>query len=186
MSDPDPNVTDEDLAAMGHDELVAFLNRLYARCGEPALTVSTARASSDGELRDRIRGARRRVLAQGSERPRAASTGAVLMLAEGGRRTPPRGEDVPARRLFVLFISDDLVLARRARAICGTRGAVLISAASQARVASLVTSVTPTHVVIEGAVQIDEATVRELATRGAQVRWCRGAPEVLDALADIE
>lgn len=64
MNDPDLSVSDDALAVMRRNELVALLNRLYSRCGEPALTTSTAGASSDDELRDRIRGVRRRVLAR--------------------------------------------------------------------------------------------------------------------------
>ncbi|MBE7448609.1 MAG: hypothetical protein HS111_06915 [Kofleriaceae bacterium] len=178
-------MTDDALAAMRHGELVAMLNRLYAAAGEPAITASTASASSDGELRDRIRGVRRRLLAKASGRPPADPLDAPPA-AERPRRARPT-DDVPTRRPFVVLVSEDQALARRARASCGPRGVVLVWVASQATFAKLVTSVTPTYVVIEGAAdRIDDASVRELSARGVRFRWCRSTSEALDALAEIE
>lgn len=187
MKNLDLDVTDETLAAMRHRELVALLNRLYATCGEPALTTSTASASSDDELRDRIRGVRRRALAKAGGRRAAESVAPALPIAEGRRpASPPRGV-APARRAFVVLVSDDQALARRARSSCSARGIVLVSVASQAKLTSLVANATPTHVVIDRtAEQIEEAIVHDLTRRGARVRWCRGAQDVLDALAEIE
>jgi hypothetical protein len=184
-------MTEDALGAMHHGELVSLLNRLYARWGEPALAASTASASSDDELRDRIRGVRRRVLAKEdgrtSRRSPAESAEQARPVSDRPRQTPPRGEAGPARRAFVVLVSDDEALARRARSSCSARGIVLVWAPSAATLAKLVTSVTPTHVVIGGSAdQSDEVPVRELAARGAHVRWCRGAKEMLAALAEIE
>jgi hypothetical protein len=185
MREADLEVTDEALTTMRHRELVALLNRLYARCGEPALAASTASASSDDELRDRIRGVRRRVLAKANGRgPAVAAPG--FSAADGCRSASPARGVAPARRAFVVLVSDDQALARRARSSCSARGIVLVSVASQERLMKLITSVTPNCVVIEEAAdRVDEASVRELASRGVQVRWCRGADETLDALAEI-
>lgn len=184
---PDLEVTEETLAAMGHGELVAFLNRLYAVAGEPAITASTARASSDDELRERIRGVCRRLLAKADVRPPAEPSRATAPVAEKASRPRPAGDTTQPRRAFVVLISEDQGLARRARTSCGARGVVLVWVATQTTLAKLVTSVTPTHVVIEGAAdRIGDATVRELAARGIRFRWCRDARETLDALDEIE
>jgi hypothetical protein len=185
MSDPDLDVTDETLGEMRHDGLVALLNRLYARCGEPALKASTAHASSDDELRDSIRGVRRRLLAKARRTPESVAP--ARPPTDRPRPTPPRGAASPARRAFVVLVSHDQALARRARANCSARGVVLVWVASETTLAKLASSVTPTHVVIEGlSDRIDEASVRALAARGVEVHWCRGADEALEALAQIE
>lgn len=184
--DPDLDVSEDALASMDHGELVALVDRLYARCGEPALAASTARASSDDELRDRICSVRRRVLAKAGGRRPVESAGTASSGADS-RRPASAGEATAHRRAFVVLVSDDQALARRARASCGARGVVVVWVASQATLAKLVSSVTPTHVVIDGSAhRIDDASVRDLAARGAQVRWCRGAQATLDALAEIE
>lgn len=184
--DPDLDVSEDALASMDHGELVALVDRLYARCGEPALAASTARASSDDELRDRIRSVRRRVLAKAGGRRPVESAGTASPGADS-RRPASAGEATTPRRAFVVLVSDDQALARRARASCGARGVVVVWVASQATLAKLVSSVTPTHVVIDGSAhRIDDASVRDLAARGAQVRWCRGAQATLEALAEIE
>jgi hypothetical protein len=187
MSDSsDLSVADEALAAMRHGELVALLNRLYARAGEPTLSVSTARASSDDELRSRIRAVRRRLLPRAG-RPSAAAPDAASPTSERATRGRSTDDDARSRRAFVVLVSDDQSLARRARASCGARGVVLVWVASQATLAKLVTSVTPTDVVIEGAAdRVDEASVRELVARGVRFRRCRSAHETLAALAEIE
>jgi hypothetical protein len=183
---PDLDVTDDALGAMGHGELVDYLNRLYAVAGEPAITASTARASSDDELRERIRGVCQRLLAKAGGRPIAEPNRATPVV-ERSQRPRSAGDTTPPRRAFVVLISEDQGLARRARMSCGARGVVLVWVASQTTLAKLVTSVTPTHVVIEGAAdRIDDATVRELAARGIRFRWCRDAREALDALDGIE
>lgn len=91
------------------------------------------------------------------------------------------------RRPFVVLVSSDQALARRARVSCSARGIVVVWVASQATLEKLVTSVTPTHVFIDNTVDpIEDASARALAARGARMRWCRGAKEMLEALAEIQ
>lgn len=184
MSDPDLEVTEDALATMRHEELVALLNRLYAKTGEPGITASSARASSDDELRERIRGACCRLLARASQGRPADPASTAPPTAKKRRRSA----SAPAsRRSFVVLVSEDQALARRARASCATRGIALVWVASLAAVMRLSAGVTPTHMIIDGAAEsIDDASVRELRTRGTRVRWCRGAQETLDALVELD
>ena len=191
MSDPDLDADDAALATMPQAELVRLLNRLYARVGEASMTASAARASTCDELRERIRTVRLRVLTKAgslSTSPRTGQqpTAAKLSSARRAAASPSPGATDSSRRAFVVLLADDQALARRARTTCGAHGIVLMWASSPSILMQLVTSVTPTHVVIEGAAdRIAEASVRELAARGVRVRWCKGMQSTLDVIAEI-
>jgi len=191
MSDPDLDADDAALAAMPQAELVRLLNRLYARVGEASMTASAARASTSDELRERIRTVRLRVLTKAGSSPapprtRQQPTAAKLSPTRSAGAPPLPSANDSSRRAFIVLVADDQALARRARTTCGARGIVLMWASSSSTLMQLVTSVTPTHVVIEGAAdRIDEASVRQLAARGVRVRWCKGTQSTLDVIAEI-
>lgn len=192
MTDRDPDLDGDDqaLARMTHSELVALLNRLYARLGEKRVSTSTALASTDDELRDTIGAARQRLAIRLGRAP-------VLPFAPSTRRRAARedfdAEDPaasPVRAFVVLFASDN-TLVSSARAACRGRGIPLVAVSSTDLLAALIASVTPTHIVVVGegfaAEDVAASTIlaRDLEHRGVHVRVCPGAEEAMQVLAEI-
>lgn len=193
MTDGDPDLDGDEqvLALMTHDELVALLNRLYARLGEKRVSTSTALASTDDELRDTIGAARQRLATRLGLTP-------MLPFAPSKRRRAARddtdAEDndtaSPVRAFVVLFASDS-TLVSSARAACRGRGIPLVAVSSTDLLAALVASVTPTHIVVVGegfaAEDVAASTIlaRDLEHRGVRVRLCAGHDDAMQALAEI-
>lgn len=195
MTDRDPDLDGDEqvLARTTHDELVALLNRLYARLGEKRVSTSTALASTDDELRDMIGAARQRLATRLGLAP-------VLPFAPITRRRVQRelAEDTDAEetapspvRAFVVLFASDSTLVSSARAACRGRGIPLVAVSSTDLLAALIASVTPTHIVVVGegfaAEDVAASTIlaRDLEHRGVHVRMCRGAEEAMQVLAEI-
>jgi hypothetical protein len=180
MTDHDLEIDDVALAAMASGELVALLDRLYARLGEKRVATSTALASTDDELRDRIHSVRRRL---------AAKLGEPSLLPP----LPPRAREVtdpadtrPTNRVFVVLFAGDGALVARARLACRARGVTLVSVASRETMLALVASVTPTHIVLVG--DVDEfapTQLGDLERRGIRVLVCQDAEHAALVLSTI-
>jgi hypothetical protein len=187
MTDHDLDVDDDALAAMPHGELVALLNQLYTRMGEAPISASTARASSDDELRVSIQTVMRRVAARLGRSPTPKQPHGRTRTAEAGsaRRRADKNEG-RFERVFVVLVATDGALVALARDTCRARGVVLVSVASSEILATLVANVKPTHVVLDGAADALDAALREeLEARGIGVRWCQGPGPTIEALAEI-
>jgi len=178
------DTSDEALASLDHAALVMLLNRLYAQAKEPPISTSTAVASTDDELRTRIRVVRERI----------AGRRDAPLTAPGRQRerpTPPRAAGQRARRPFAVIVTTDSALVKRARVVCQARGVVLVSVSSPSALATLTTNVTPTDVIVDGRDHTtdrdaDAEWLRELAARGVRVRRVEGRDRAFDALSEIE
>lgn len=184
MTDGEIDISDETLAQLSHAGLVALLNRLYARVKESPITDSTARASTEDELRSRIRAVCERIAA----RSRAPSN--VPAAGKRGRPAVDRSAEARPERPFVVLVTQDPALVKRARTVCQTRGVVLVSVSSGTAFATLAANVTPTHLVIDDGASkntdADAGWLRELTARGVRVHRVEGQAPALDALSEIE
>lgn len=186
------------LAAMDHDQLVAYLDRLYALLDQPPLSASAARASTDDELRARIATVLRRLAARsGRAEPRGTAPPPDLRepgllapmdgpgtLAEPGRaRATERGR----RRACGVLFTIDRELATRARSMLSRHGIPLLVADTAESLARMLAGIVPTDLVVEcrpdSAVgRADLVTAVGLQPPGLRVHWTTSAETTIAAI----
>ncbi|KAB2897970.1 MAG: hypothetical protein F9K40_12035, partial [Kofleriaceae bacterium] len=94
------DTSDEALASLDHAALVTLLNLLYAQAKEPPISASTAVASTDDELRARIRVVRERIAGRREASPTASGRARE-------RPTPPRATGQRESRPFAVIVTTD-------------------------------------------------------------------------------
>lgn len=177
---------DEPLDALHHDGLVAHLNRLYADAGERPLSASAAKASTDAELRERIEMVRRRQAQRKAAPPPRSSANRGALDRRGGSVGTSGGGGGGSDRVLCVLLTPDGATANAARALMRARGVPLVLATTPDALARVLASVTPTHLVIDGA--LDEGAVRrQLGARATDVcvYWSEGEEATIAALAIV-
>lgn len=170
---------DGSLDELDHDGLVVLLRRLYGSAGEPPLSASTARASTDDELREAIRSLRRRIAVRRD--PNAPPLDSVSARRSA---TPPRSEHI---RTFCVLYTADAGLVARARAVLRTRGVPVVAVATPVDLAALAANTTPTHLVIDVSRGADLDLARDLGLRVGDVAvvYCADETAMLAAVGAI-
>lgn len=176
----DDDLGEDALAALGHDALVALLNRLYARAGEPPAPISTTLALTPDELRERVDAVRRRI---------AGRAAGALRVEAPPRRPRPAVPPGPAStgRVLAALVAADAELVTRARAACRTRGVPLVSASSADALATLAASVTPTDLVIDASAHawVTPSLLADLRVRGVRVWWGESGAQTIEILSAL-
>lgn len=177
---------DDELEGLGHGQLVALLNSLYASASEPGLPPSTARASTDEELRAAIRTVRSRLGSKTlASKPETRQLAANPRAPRPRRSDPSTAEERP-RFLCVLFTSNR-GLVSRARTLLRARSIPTVAVDSSAALIALLDQAMPTHLVIDASCGALADVMKALGSRARAFSIVQGSTEsaVLAAVAAI-